>query len=644
MSQAKSHLKSLWLAGAAALMLFAGPALAFQEAPQLADQVKAGKLPAVDQRLPEKPLVVKSASIGKFGGTLSMHILGGTDRGNGWLQREIGYERLVRWAADGSGWIPNIAESIDVSPDGTKFTFHLRKGMKWSDGKPLTSDDYEFWWNEVALNKEISPSGPVGALVQNREPATFTKIDPQTFSYAFKKPYGLFLQQLAAGFTGMEISAPAHYAKQFHKKFNPDGVDALVKAAGAKSWVELFYTNVGSGDLINNNATWTNPELPVLNPWVVQTPYNGSSSEVLAVRNPYFFKVDPDGNQLPYTDSVRIPIYNNAEVFKLAALKGQIDFVYEPQSLGVSDKPVFFDNQKTGKFHFVGQSPDISAAQVLHLNLEVTDPVKKQIFNQKDFRIALSLAINRKEIIDILYAGIGEPWNLAPRKESPYFDMDMAKRWTEYDPKKANALLDGLGYTKRDADGFRLGPDGKRISVFMDVRTTTPLQSDGLELMIPKWKDIGIELKINSIDSALYQQRQLNNTFEAASNTGAGGLMEILNPRLYVPINTNAIYGIPWSYWYTKDPKGIEPPAIVKKQFELYDEFLATADPKKQHELFAEILRIAKEEFRVIGINLLEGTYALATDRMGNIPDKMIDSAVYPTPAPLNTFTWYIKQ
>ena len=120
--------------------------------------------------------------------------------------------------------------------------------------------------------------------------------------------------------------------------------------------------------------------------------------------------------------------------------------------------------------------------------------------------------------------------------------------------------------------------------------------------------------------------------------------METLNSRMYVPINENALYGIPWSFWYTKNPKGIEPPEIVKTQFELYDEFLQTPDEDKQHELFAEILRIAKEEFRVIGINLIEGTYAIATDRMGNIPPAMIDSAVYPTPAPLNPATWYVKQ
>lgn len=628
-----------------AAVLTLTPAFAFQEAPQLAEMVSAGTLPPVDERLPKNPLVVDGPDgIGQYGGEMSMHILGGTDRGYGWLEREIGYERLMRWAPEGGRAIPNLAERVEVSDDATKYTFHLREGVRWSDGELLTADDFEFMWNEIALNPDLSPSGPPPAFVQDGVPATFEKIDELTFSYEFPKPFGLFLVQTAAGFTGMQMSVPSHYAPQFHAKFNPDAQKAA-EAAGLGSWTERFYQMVGGSFATNGNiGRWFNTELPVLHAWVVTTPYDGSSAEVRARRNPYYFKVDSAGNQLPYTDGVRIPVIADAEVLKLQTLNGQIDFVYEPQVFGVADKPVLFDNQATGKYHFVDLSPDVGAAQVIHLNLEVTDPVKHEMYNQKDFRVALSVAIDRQEIIDILYAGIGEPWSMAVRRESPLFDEDMAKRHTEFDPGQANALLDGLGYTERDSEGYRLGPDGKRISILVDVRTSNPLQADGLELILPRWKDIGVELRINSIDSALYKERQWANTFEAASNNGAGGLNETLNSRMYVPINDNALYGIPWAYWYLKDPRGIEPPQVVKDQFALYDQFLATSDEAKQTELFKEILRIAKEEFRVIGINLLVGTYAIATDRMGNIPASMIDSAVYPTPAPLNTATWYIKQ
>ncbi|HEV7718796.1 MAG TPA: ABC transporter substrate-binding protein [Arsenicitalea sp.] len=620
------------------------PALAFQDSPELEALVKAGTLPPVEQRLPEQPLVVPGFdSTGTYGGTFRTDILGGTDRGRGWLERAIGYERLVRWSPKADAVLPDIAQSIDISPDSTTYTFHLRKGMKWSDGSPLTADDFEFWYNEVALNKELAPSGPTQALLQAGKPAVFKKIDEYTISYSFPKPYGLFLQSLASGLTGMLTAVPATYAKQFHKDFNPK-VDDMVKAAGLKSWVDLFYQKVGAGDWNNSYAVWSNPQLPTLNAWVVTTPYDGSSNEIVAKRNPYYFKVDSKDNQLPYMDAARVAIVSDAEVVKLMIVNGQLDWVYEPQVLGVADKPVLFDNQDKGKYHFVGLAPDVSAAQVIHLNLTDKDPVKNAIFNQKDFRIALSEGINRQEIIDLLYAGLGEPWSLAPRPESPYYDPEMAKLYTQFDPAHANALLDGLGYTKRDGDGYRLGPDGKRISVNIDVRTTNPLQSDGLQVIVPRWKAIGIELKINSIDTALYQQRQLSNTFDAASNNGAGGLMETMNPRMYVPINQNAIYGIPWAFWHLHDPRGIEPPQVVKDQLALYDEFVGTADPANQKKLFTKILQIAKDQFRVIGINLLVGTYAIASNRMGNIPDSMIDSAVFPTPAPLDTSTWYIKQ
>jgi peptide/nickel transport system substrate-binding protein len=176
------------------------------------------------------------------------------------------------------------------------------------------------------------------------------------------------------------------------------------------------------------------------------------------------------------------------------------------------------------------------------------------------------------------------------------------------------------------------------------VRTDTTQQIDSLELMQGYWKDVGVDLQINVIDSALYRERQVANLYEAISNVGAGGLNEILNPRLYVPINDNALYAVPWSYWYTGDSRGIEPPEATKRQLALYDEALATADAAAQTELFRQVLDIARDEFRSFGISLLTGTYAIATNRMGNVPERMIDSAIYPTPAPLNLAQWYIKQ
>lgn len=620
-----------------------GAAFAFNEAPALKARVDAGQLPPVDRRLPTAPLVVKPlTAIGTYGGELRTDLLGGTDRGYGWLNRIIGYEPLVRFAPEGGHVVPGLAESWTVSPDSRVFAFTLRAGLKWSDGAPVTADDVLFWFHDMAMNTQLFPGGPGSNLIVAGKPAEVTKLDERTVQFAFAAPYGLFLQQLASGNNQPPI-APRHYATQFHPSYNAAGLPALIKAAGVTSWVDLFVQKVG-GPIGNNFAPWVNPQLPVLHPWTVERPYDGASSQVVAVRNPYYWKVDPAGNQLPYLDRVVFPIVGDPEVLKLMVMNGQVDFVYRPQNFGIGDKPVLYENRQSGRYRFVDLSADVSAAHALHLNLTVQDPVKRALFADKTFRIALSLALNRPELIDIIYVGQGEPYQVAPRPESPFYDATFAKQYTEYDPERASTMLDGLGLDKRNAAGIRLMRDGRPLSIRVDVRTDTKQQIDSLELIAGYWKKVGVDVQVNVIDSALYRERQVSNLYEAISNVGAGGLNEVLNPRLYVPINDNALYAVPWAYWYNKDKRGQEPPEATKRQIDLYNQALATADEAKQSDLFRQVLAIARDEFRSFGISLLTGTYVVVSERMGNVADKMIDSAIYPTPAPLNLPTWYVKK
>jgi len=175
------------------------------------------------------------------------------------------------------------------------------------------------------------------------------------------------------------------------------------------------------------------------------------------------------------------------------------------------------------------------------------------------------------------------------------------------------------------------------------VRTTTRQQIDALEIIKQNWADIGVDLYINSMDSSLYRQRQVSNDYDAVSNVGAGGLYEIINARQYLPVNESALYGIGWARWLQKTPGGVEPPPSVKRQFELYKQVSATVDPAEQQRLFRQILDIARDEFRIIGISLQSGSYAIVSNRMGNVPSSLIDSAIYPTPAPANISTWFVK-
>ncbi len=639
-----THLASFTscLAVTTAVMLTAPAAMAFEEGPATAAMVAAGTLPAVDDRLPTNPKVIEAVSeIGAYGGVMNSDLLGGTDRGYGWLQRFIGYERLLQWNRSWSAVEPHIAERFEASDDASTYTFYLREGMKWSDGEDFTADDILFWWEHVANNEELAPGGPGRTLVIAGEPAKVEKIDDYAVRFTFAAPYGQFPQQVAAGWSET-MALPEHYARQFHKDTNPDGIDQLVADAGVDTWVDLFSQRVGGMGLQNIGA-WANPERPTIYAWKVTTPYTGASTETVFERNPYYWKVDAEGNQLPYLDAMSFSVIQDAEVLKLKTLNGEMDFVYRPQIFGTNDKSLFFDGQEQGGYHLIDLVEDKSTAAVIHLNLTHQDPVKHQLFNDKDFRIALSHAINRQEIIDVVFVSQGEPYQVSPRPESPFFDDSFAKQYTEYDPDLANEMLDAAGYSERDGNGFRLGPDGNRIAFTVDVRTTNGEQIDVLELVQQHMKAVGIDMRPNVIDSAFYKERQLQNVQDAVSNVGAGGLGAMLNARLYVPINNNALYAIPWSDWYNNNEIGIEPPEQVKYQLSLYDQMLGSADAETQNALFSEIIDIAKEQFYHIGINLITPRYSVVSNRMGNVADSMPASFTYPTPGPQDTSHWFIR-
>jgi len=260
-------------------------------------------------------------------------------------------------------------------------------------------------------------------------------------------PNGLFLQNLATPSGSTFTNYPAHYMKQFHKKYNPQ-VSQEVKKRKLNTWVDLF----------NLMATaYSNPDKPVLYAWRYRSAYGAeSTTQFVAERNPYYWKVDPEGNQLPYLDRVVYRLVEKPEVMVLMALNGELDF-QDRHINALPNKPVFYRNQQKGGFHFVDEVPSSMNTAIIALNLTTRNKTLRQVFNDVNFRIGLSHAINRQEIIDVLYVSQGEPWQAAPRRESPFFDEAMAKQYTEHDPEKANAYLDKV-LPRKDGRGRRLGP------------------------------------------------------------------------------------------------------------------------------------------------------------------------------------------
>ncbi len=366
----------------------------YKEAPALAELAKSGKLPAVADRLPQSPMVVKpTEKVGVYGGTWRMGTLGGNDSLS--FQRVFAYEPLLRWMPDFSGYLPNVAESFTPNADSTEYTVKLRKGMKWSNGKPFTTADVKFWYEDVLLNTEITAKPDI-VFTSGGKVVEVKIIDDSTFTFKFAGPYGFFPLRMSNN--AAPISYPAEYLKQFHTKYNPDAAKNAT-AAGAKSWVEYF----------TQKATYyVNIELPTLYAWNLATAY-GSNSSVLSVeRNPYYWKVDTEGNQLPYIDKLQYTIHQNLDTLTLQALNGEIDMQYRHFGT-LNNKPIFFENQAKGNFKLVPVTSALANGVCIYPTLTTKDPTVRALLNNKDFRIGLSYAINRKEFIDLIFFGPGHP-------------------------------------------------------------------------------------------------------------------------------------------------------------------------------------------------------------------------------------------
>lgn len=618
------------LSATVASFCFAGMALAegFKEAPMLAEQVAAGSLPAVEERLPSEPMVLDTLdSIGEYGGTLRRAILGGGDQHN--IVRLISNENLVRWSADWSTLHPNIAESYEVSEDATTFTFKLREGMKWSDGAPFTADDIMFWY-EVLLDERLTKS-PHPNFVGSNGPVKVTKVDDATVEFKFEEPNGLFLQNMAYGFGYYVVNYPAHYLKQFHADYN-DNVQALIDAEPAASdWVSLFNLKAGP---MHTPLFWQNVDRPTLHPWHLTTAY-GASNRVVAERNPYYFKVDAEGQQLPYIDRVTWDQVEDPESILLKAFNGEID--YMARHIGrASNLAALTDNKERGKYGFY-QVGDITGNQAaLILNLNNNDPVKREIVNNLDFRKALSHAVDRQEIIDLVYLGVGRPVQTSPHPLSPVYNENWSKQFTEHNVDTANALLDSVGLDKRDSDGFRLGPDGERFTLVFLVADVFGFQyPDVMEIVAEQAAEVGLDIQVRATDRSRLQEVTKSGDHDAYLWNCPGGLVDAYSaPECYLPRPTVIQFAPKWAAWGIDPTTGEEPPAEIKALFEAYKGVTSTADPAAQEAALKSLIDQATGQLLTIGLRQVDGAFGIARNNLRNYPDPMPIAGQLWTPAP----------
>jgi peptide/nickel transport system substrate-binding protein len=615
------------------------------EAPSLAAQVEAGTLPPVEERLPvaEDRLVIEPTDqMGVYGGTWRTAVTGPAD--GPWLHRTLGYEPLMRFNRDWSDTYPNVAKSITPNADASEFTIVLRRGMKWSDGQPLTTADVLFAWESVTLNPDLNPAVPP-TLSRNGEPAVIEAVDDVTFIVRFNGPKPLFLYDMARQVDGNRLVAhPRHYLENLHPDFNPNA-DEEAQSEGYDGWVARFAA-IGT----YFNFQWDNPDLPTLNAWIVTDPLSDGTVAAYQ-RNPYYWKVDPEGSQLPYLDEVRYDVIPEADAMLLRAQNGELDFHFRHFN-NLENRPVLAEAQEAGNFQLLDMENTYSTDMIVALNLNHANNAKREVYQNRDFRVALSHAINRQRLIDTAWQRVGEIHQPAPIQQSKFYDQEFATQFTEYNVDLANQMLDAAGYDQRDGDGFRLGPGGDRIEIVADVANDALISfwPDAMTLVAEDWEAVGIRTIVNSITRDEWTANLDERNYDATVWTGEGGFGdEFVAVQSYLAAGPSggAYWARAWSNWY--DTRGTgeeaeEPPAIVSQQHDLYDQFLSTPDEAARDEIFRQILQIAKEQFWLIGTVRSPGPYAIVHNRFHNVGGPLPDASTFDTPAPARPEQFYIQE
>jgi peptide/nickel transport system substrate-binding protein len=620
------------------------PPASYQEAPALQQAVMKGDLPPVRRRLPSEPKVVPlNGSQGVYGGTWRMVIQSAADEEQ--FIRSVGYEPLLRWTPDWLSFEPNLLESYTVNRNATEYTFQLRKGIRWSDGVEFTTEDIRFWYEDVLLNPELTPIQPYwlksGGTVAE---FTYSADDKYAFRVHFSSPNSLFLAQLATPDSLIITSFPAHYAKNFHVKYAPaDEIDRLVKEGNYRSWADMFIGKVGVNP--RDTGNFVDPARPRLSAWVLKTPYTSGAQSVTWERNPYYWKVDPQGNQLPYIDQVVYQVVNTVDEEVNLAVAGQIDM----QDL--SSIPAKVWSSLTGwsnQVRFFSLADGTNNVMVINFNLATQDEKLREVFQNMNFRIGLSYAINRQDIISQVYGGKAQAWQPAPRRESVFFDQNLAGQYLTYDLYWANFYLDKAGY-KKDVMGNRLRPDGEPISFTVLVPDNDSEQITMLNMIAQYWRDVGIEIHPKAEPQLLFLADVRSNLHEAAVSRGGSTFFYdvLVNPSNYVPISDETLWGVRWANWYNtrtnqRDSRD-RPIRGVNDAVNVYDRIRTTTNIEAQRVLAGNVLTLNTGNFWTIGIALGPDRYGVVSKSFHNVPARMPSAWTFADPGPANPEQFYIQ-
>ena len=596
-----------WLVGA-------GPVHAAENqkyvgAPFFAEAEKTGDLPPVAERLPQVPLVTDMPKIGRHGGEIRTLMSSPKDSR---ILVAYSYTRLIGF--DGTFHLqPDILESYEVE-GGRIFTFHLRPGHKWSNGKDFTTEDFRFWWEDVANNSELFPVGPPTELIVDGEKPKVEVIDEATIRYSWSKPNTEFIPALARA-APLYIYMPSKYMKKFHKKYaEAADLEAAVADSGQPSWAALFNRR---GNQYRND----NPKLPTLDPWVLRV--KPPADRLVFVRNPYYHRVDAQGRQLPYVDQIVMDVADGKLIpAKVAAGESDLQARY----LRFDNYTFLKKAEKEGRFKLHLWDDSRGSNFALFPNLNCNDEVWRALNRDVRFRRALSLGINRHEINQAIYYGLGKEGANTVQEMSPLFKSQYRLAWAVYDLSTANRLLDEIGLTSRDDDGFRLLPDGRRMTVIIDTAGESTEESDILELIKDSWADLGIDLFTKPSQREVFRDRVFAGESIMAVSYGVdNGIPTVdMSPQEFAPSTQQQYMWPKWGQFIeTGGANGVETDLPEAKELQgLLDDWRRNSEPEKRHAIWDRILTIWSEEVYSIGTVTNIPQPVIVDRHIHNLPEK----------------------
>ena len=601
----------------ALLPLLAGPAVGAEEPPNLVAAVAAGQLPPLTARLPRVPLVFEAPrsdwTLGRYGG--EVRTLMAKDRDIRMMvvygySRLVGYDEQLRLT-------PDILEKVD-NVDSRIFTLYLRPGHKWSDGKPFTAEDFRYYWDDVAHNKDLSPFGLPQALLVNGHAPKFEVLNETTVRFTWQEPNPMFLPALAAP-SPLYIYRPAHYLRQFHAHYaGVEKANALAVEAGSRSWAGLHQKK-------DEQFRFDNPDLPTLEPWKNTTPL--PSTRFVLERNPYFHRVDSTGRQLPYIDRIIVGITDD-KLIPANAGAGDVDL--QVRYLRFDNYTFLKQSEKRNQYHVRLWEKALGSQIALYPNLNAEDAEWRKLMRDVRFRRALSLGINRHEVNEVVYFGLGRESSNTILQRSALFRPEFRAAWTKFDVKAANALLDSIGLTRRDAAGLRLLPDGRPMELVIDTSGESTEETDVLELIRDSWRQLGIAMFSRPSQREVFRKRVFSgkSMMSVWSGLSNGIPTPDMSPGELAPTTQEQLQWPMWGQYYEQNRKGGEAPTSpdVVELVKLFEEWRNSGSADEREKIWLRMLTINANEVYTIGIVTRALQPVVVRDNLRNVPVEGIYS------------------